>query len=236
VTVTGAGSYTGIATGQFTIRAKAVTPTITLSKDVFTYNGKVQKPAVTVRNGQTTMAASAYTVAYGNAKSTNAGTYAVTVTMRGNNSGKATSRYQIKAKKITPKIALSKTAFTYNAKIQKPSVTVKNGNTKLAKSTYTVTYSNTKSKNVGIYKVTVKMKGYEEASKHFEVATRKTTELRVKMKRIFAPDIEITTVNGTIKRGMILEQTALGSYRIETRPGLEETISSDDVKSVRPIE
>ena len=88
----------------------------------------------------------------------------------------------------------------------------------------------------GEHLVTVKMKGYEEASKHFEVATRKTTELRVKMKRIFAPDIEITTVNGTIKRGMILEQTALGSYRIETRPGLEETISSDDVKSVRPIE
>ena len=88
----------------------------------------------------------------------------------------------------------------------------------------------------GEHQVTVKMKGYEEASKRFEVAPSKTTELRVKLKRIFSPDIEITTVNGTVKRGMLLEQTALGSYRIETRPGLVEVIDSDDVKSVKPID
>jgi hypothetical protein len=88
----------------------------------------------------------------------------------------------------------------------------------------------------GEHQVVVKMKGYEEASKHFEVLPSKTTELRVKMKRVFTPDIEITTVNGTVKRGQLLEQTALGSYRIETRPGLEEVIDSEDVKSVRPIE
>ena len=88
----------------------------------------------------------------------------------------------------------------------------------------------------GEHQVTVKMKGYEEASKRFEVAPSKTTELRVKLKRIFSPDIEITTVNGTVKRGQLLEQTALGSYRIETRPGLVEVIDSEDVKSVKPIE
>ena len=88
----------------------------------------------------------------------------------------------------------------------------------------------------GEHQVTVKMKGYEEASKHFEVSPSKTSELRVKMKRIFCPDIEITTVNGTVKRGQLLEQTALGSYRIETRPGLEEVIDSEDVKSVKPID
>ena len=88
----------------------------------------------------------------------------------------------------------------------------------------------------GEHQVTVKMKGYEEASKRFDVESSRTTELRVKMKRVFTPDIEIITVNGTVKRGQLLEQTALGSYRIETRPGLEEVISSDDVKSVRPLE
>ena len=88
----------------------------------------------------------------------------------------------------------------------------------------------------GEHQVTVKMKGYEDASKRFVINPSRTTELRVKMKRIFSPDIEITTINGTVKRGQLLEQTDMGTYRIETRPGLEETISADDIKSVKPLE
>ena len=63
---------------------------------------------------------------------------------------------------IIPKAAavtLSKTSFTYNAKAQAPSVTVKDANGKaLAASDYTVTYSNKSSTNAGTYKVTVQYK------------------------------------------------------------------------------
>ena len=87
----------------------------------------------------------------------------------------------------------------------------------------------------GEHVVAVKMKGYEEASKHFMVEPKRTTELRVKLKRVFTPDIEITTISGVVKRGQLIEHAG-GTYRIETRPGLEETIEDENVKDAQPIE
>ena len=157
VTVTLKGNYSGSATATYTIKAKAITPTVTLSKTAYTYNGKVQKPTVTVKNGTTTLAAANYTVTYASG-CTNAGSYKVTVKLKGNYSGSATATYTIKAKAITPTVTLSKTTYTYNGKVQKPTVTVKNGTTTLAATNYTVTYSSG-CKNAGTYKVTVKLKG-----------------------------------------------------------------------------
>ena len=63
------------------------------------------------------------------------------------------------------KISLSKTAYTYNGKAQKPTVTVKDskGN-KIASSNYTITYASGR-KNVGTYKVTIKFKGKYSGTK-----------------------------------------------------------------------
>lgn len=58
---------------------------------------------------------------------------------------------------ITPTIKLSKTSFTYNAKVQKPVVKVYNGSTLLSEQYYEVTFSSG-CKNAGTYKVTVKLK------------------------------------------------------------------------------
>ncbi|MGN0484219.1 MAG: MBG domain-containing protein [Lachnospiraceae bacterium] len=57
-------------------------------------------------------------------------------------------------------VTLSKTTFVYNGKYQKPSVTVKDskGNVLRKGRDYTVSYSR-KSKEVGNYTVTVKVKG-----------------------------------------------------------------------------
>ena len=65
-------------------------------------------------------------------------------------------------------ISLSKTAFTYNKKVQKPTITVKGSDGKeIAASNYTVTYSNSSSKKVGEYKVTITFKGNYEGTKTF---------------------------------------------------------------------
>ena len=63
------------------------------------------------------------------------------------------------------KISLSKTAYTYNGKAVKPTVTIKDskGN-KIASSNYTVTYASGR-KNVGTYKVTIKFKGKYSGTK-----------------------------------------------------------------------
>lgn len=58
------------------------------------------------------------------------------------------------------KIALSSTKYTYNDKVQKPSVIVKDANGKTIKSSnYTVYYSNKGSKEVGKYAVKITFKG-----------------------------------------------------------------------------
>lgn len=57
-----------------------------------------------------------------------------------------------------PNVILSKTAFTYNGKAQKPTVVVKEGTKVIAARNYKVTYSKGL-KNVGAYKVTVELQG-----------------------------------------------------------------------------
>ncbi|MGN0653554.1 MAG: hypothetical protein ACI4KD_01395 [Oscillospiraceae bacterium] len=100
--------------------------------------------------------------------------------------GKATKRVctvcgkAIKLKKAVTiykvtSIKISKTGYSYNGKVQKPTVSVKDskGN-KLKKNVdYTVTYSNDKSTKVGTYKVTVKLIGKYKGSK---TLTYKITE------------------------------------------------------------
>lgn len=75
------------------------------------------------------------------------------------------------------KISLSTTTYTYNGKTQKPSVVVKDSKGKtISSSHYTVTYASGR-KNVGTYKVTVKMKGNYSGTKTlaFKVLPAKTT-------------------------------------------------------------
>ena len=75
---------------------------------------------------------------------------------------------------ITPTVTLSATKLVYNGKVRKPTVTVKNGSTKMDSSTYSVTYADGR-KNVGKYKVTVKMTGNYTgtASKTFTIKPKK---------------------------------------------------------------
>ena len=67
-------------------------------------------------------------------------------------------------------VELSKTDFTYNKKIQKPSVVVKDSKGKVLKNgiDYTVTYSNKNSKKIGSYKVIVTFKGNYKGSKELK--------------------------------------------------------------------
>ena len=64
-------------------------------------------------------------------------------------------------------VELSKNEFTYNKKVQKPSVVVKDSKGKVLKNgtDYTVTYSNKNSKKIGKYKVLVTFKGNYNGTK-----------------------------------------------------------------------
>lgn len=85
---------------------------VALNKTSYKENSKVQKPSVTVKDSKgAVIAASNYTVSYSNAKSTNPGTYKVTVKFKGNYSGTKTLSYKINAvapAKTTVKLSSAK--------------------------------------------------------------------------------------------------------------------------------
>jgi hypothetical protein len=124
VVITGKGYYTGTKTVKFTISAKAISPTVTLSKTSFTYNGKAQKPTVTVMNGKAKLKnGTDYTVSYAKGRK-KVGTYKVTVTMKGNYSGKETASFKIKKAKNPIKLK-AKTVTVDSSKLKKAKVAIK---------------------------------------------------------------------------------------------------------------
>ena len=152
---------------------------IKLSKTSYTYNGKVQKPTVTVKDSMgNTISSSNYTITYASGCKS-AGTYKVTIKMKGNYTGTVTKTFKIAPQDVSKcKITLSATSYTYNGAVKKPTVTVKNAaGTKLTlNGSYTVTYASGR-KNVGTYKVTVKMKGNYTGTKSitFKILPAKTS-------------------------------------------------------------
>lgn len=127
---------------------------ISLSTTSYTYDGKVKKPSVTVKDSKgKTVSSKYYTVSYSRGRK-NIGKYSVKITFKGNYSGTATRYFY-----ICPKVSLSSTSYTYNGKVKRPSVTVKDSkNKKISSKYYSVSYSSGR-KYVGQYTVTVTFKG-----------------------------------------------------------------------------
>lgn len=84
---------------------------------------------------------------------------------------------------IGTKVVLSKTAFTYNGKVQKPSIKTVDGKRLKSGTDYTVKWSNPSSKNVGSYTLTITGKGnYTGTAKAKYKINPKGTRLK-KLKR-----------------------------------------------------
>ena len=150
-TVAATSNYqAGAATKDFTVSAKSIAgATITLSAESFIFNGEVQKPTVTVKDGETPLTLDTdYTIT--NEGGTNVGEYTVTVTGKGNydNTTTASTTFNITAKSLATGYTVNVDAtqtYTYTGSEIKPAVTVTptGGGTALTLNTdYTVTYSN----------------------------------------------------------------------------------------------
>ena len=98
VTITGKGNYKGTLTKSYKIvkdtRVDLSKCTVTLGKSVAEYDGKAQKPAVTVKYGSKALKAGTdYTVSYQN--NINVGTAKVTVTGKGSYKGTVNKTFRI---------------------------------------------------------------------------------------------------------------------------------------------
>ena len=218
VTVTGIGNYTGTVTKTFTITAGTTKETIsaanvTLSSASVVYNGNVRTPTVTVKNaaGKTMTKDSSYTVTYPSGRKA-AGTYYITVTGIGKYTGTVKKAFTIKKQSLdSSRVTLSKTSFTYNGSVQKPTVTVKNaaGNVMTKDSSYTVAYSSG-CKAAGTYNVTVTGIGNYTGTvtKTFKIASATTKET------ISAANVKLSSTsvvyNGKVRTPTVTVKNAAG--------------------------
>lgn len=110
VTIRGINKYTGYVAKSFKIvKADISKATIVMNNTVFDYNGKVQKPTVTVTQDGVQLPTSCYSVKIPD--STAVGYYTVTVTGKGDYDGTKTAQYRIRA--LNPsKITINKTEQT----------------------------------------------------------------------------------------------------------------------------
>ena len=141
VTVTGKGNYASTKTTTFNITAKSLTADmVTLSTPTtFTYNGNIQKPTVTVSDGNA-MTSLDYTIS--NADHSDVGTYDITVTGTHNYTGSVTKQYTISPLSITgASVTLEALTYTYNGTAQKPAVSeVKVGTLTVPSTDYDISY------------------------------------------------------------------------------------------------
>lgn len=156
VYIKGKGNYTGSCSQSFTIAARPV-QSLKITVPSVTYNGKAQKPKVTVKyNNYTFKNGTDYTLSYKN--NTKIGTATVTVKGKGKLTGTRSVTFKINAKPIKNAVISYNNSLTYNGSALSPAVTVKYGSAKLKKNTdYTVTYSN--NVNAGTGTITVTGKG-----------------------------------------------------------------------------
>ena len=206
VTVTGKDNFTGSAETTFVIMPKPLTSSMmTLTPTVFNYNGTVQKPSVTVKDGKVILTEDTdYTLTNEGGKE--AGTYEVKVKGIGNYTDEATQSFTILSSGVnTFVVTLEANEYTYDGTAHKPDATVMMNDRTLTEGTdYTLTYSN--NTNAGTATVTVKGVGdyTGEQVKTFLIQPKTLTDAMVTLDRtsfIYNEKVqkpEVTVSDGTI--------------------------------------
>ena len=140
--------------------------TIDLSKNSFTYNNKVQKPTVTVKDSKgNVIASSNYTITYSNNDSKNVGEYNITITFNGNYTGTKTLNYTINPKGTSlKKLTAGKKQFKMTWNKQKTQTTgyeiQYSTNKKFKKGNKTVKIKKNKTTSKTVKKLKAKKKYY----------------------------------------------------------------------------
>lgn len=152
----------------------AVTP----ADGTLTYNGGEQTKEVSgvVVNGKTLLRGTDYTIS-GN-KGTNAGTYTLTVTGKGNYRGSASASFAIAGRSLADgMVSIAPGPHYHTGNAVTPAVTVKDGSTVLAGGAdYTVRYQDNTSAGTATVTVTGKGNYTGTIRKTFDITVRKTGE------------------------------------------------------------
>lgn len=172
---------------------------ITLGNTAYTYDGKAKEPTVTVKNGDVTIPASAYSVTYTNnvnaAASTadNAPTATVTITSSDDYAGQASKAFTINAAELS-ELVLKYSVLTYAyGEITVEAASVKAGSVEVPATGYTL--SGNKATEIGDYKAVATGSGnfkgtatatyrIKEAEPTIDVEAKETTDDEDKAKEV----------------------------------------------------
>ena len=158
---------------------------IKLSKTAYTYNGKVQKPSVTVKDskGKALKNGTDYKISYPKGMK-NVGKYTVKVTLKGNYSGSKSMTYNINPKGTSvSKVTAAKKGFKVTWKKQASQTTgyqVQYSTSSKFKSAKTVTVSKNKTTSKSVGKLSAKKKYY------VRVRTYKTVKIGGKSVKLYS--------------------------------------------------
>jgi hypothetical protein len=86
----------------------------------------------------------------------------------------------------------------------------------------------------GEHTLIVKRSGYAEAVKHPTVENKKTTALKVVLRRVFKPNVRIVTATGSIE-GVLVSSDATNVF-VEYPMGITQSISRDVIRTMELIE
>ncbi len=158
--------------------------TITLSKTSYTYDGKVKKPSVTVKDSKGKKISSKnYTVSYAKGRK-NVGKYTVTIKFKGNYSGTVKKTFTIKPKATSlSKLTAGKKKFTVKWKkltTQTTGYQIQYSTSSKFKSAKTVTVSKNKTTSKAISKLKAKKKYY------VRIRTYKTVKVNGKNTKLYS--------------------------------------------------
>ena len=169
-------STTGTTSASITVK-EVSTPTVELSETSFTYNGSVQKPTVTVKDGEIIIPDTEYEVVFPN-DVVNVGQKEVSITDKegGNYSiSGTTTTFGINVKRVTNPAILLPSVIYYNVEGVTPSITLKDGETTINGDEYTVKYTNNINVGDAIVTVTDKDGGnyeFDECTASFTINPR----------------------------------------------------------------
>ena len=157
---------------------------IKLSKTAYTYNGKVQKPSVTVKDSKgKALKSTDYKIDYPKGMK-NVGKYTVKVTLKGNYSGSKSMTYNINPKGTSvSKVTAAKKGFKVTWKKQTTQTTgyqVQYSTSSKFKSAKTVTISKNKTTSKSVSKLSAKKKYY------VRVRTYKTVKVNGKNVKLYS--------------------------------------------------
>ena len=89
--------------------------------------------------------------------------------------------------------------------------------------------------DAGEHQLVAHMRGYADAKRKVTVEAKKGSQFSPRLKRIFIPDTEIETVNGTY-RGVLMESDNPDTYRLEVKEGITQDFRKADVRNIKTLQ